>query len=230
MVRVMTMPRSREEEAGVLYIEGFKAVRAGGHELSMLSGHLHHMLRGTSSYLGALWQVRRVPPEGLLVELESFSDYLLKPPRKGLGLPSLHFLRQTLNATTDGQETLVLVREQFAHEWLDFDALADRERDTTLLKRQPGSHGGDRTSSTKLVLELSKGGTDRQAAQLAKRRPDLADQVRAGEMKLATALVEAGIRKTYTPLEQIQKLWPKLTPAECAQVRRWPNPKTTRRK
>ena len=202
----------REDEAGRLYIEGFKAVRAGGHELSMLSGHLHHMLRGTSQFPGALWQVRRVPPEGLMVELEHFKDYLLKPAREGLGLPSLHFLRQTLNAMSDGPEVLELVRAQFAAERMDFEAMADLERDTALLKGQIGKEGRPSRSKLTNLVSLSTGGIDRQAAQLAQRRPDLADQVRAGSMRLSTALIKAGIRKRLTPFDACQKVIRKSLP------------------
>ena len=49
------MPRSREQEAGVLYEDGAKAVRAGGHELSMLASHLIFMVKGTAVYQGSLW-------------------------------------------------------------------------------------------------------------------------------------------------------------------------------
>jgi hypothetical protein len=197
-------PRSRDDEAGFLYEQGAKAVRAGGYELNMLASHLRLMLRGTVNYPGALWQTRRVPPDGLLVELDRFADYLLLPVRRGLGLPSLHFLRLALNAMPDGPETLQLVRDQFAQERMDFDALADRARDSALLSRKPKSTGRPEKGTN--FVPLSKGGIDRQAAQLAKRRPDLADQVRAGKLKLSTALIEAGIRKKPTPARELTAL------------------------
>lgn len=210
--------RSREEEAGQLYIEGYKAVREGGHELSMLSGHLRHMLQGTVQFPGALWQVRRVPPEGLLIEQDHFIDYLLEPARRGLGLPSLHFLRQTLNAMPDGPETLALVCAQFVAEGKDFNALADQARDTALLKGKIRKAG--RPTKGIPGIPLPKQGSARRAAQLAKRRPDLADQVRAGTMKLSTALIEAGIRKVKSPLDQLQYWWKKASKIERAAFRR----------
>jgi hypothetical protein len=48
--------------------------------------------------------------------------------------------------------------------------LAAKEHATALLKRKPATN----------LVTMSTGGVDRQAAQLAKRRPDLADKVRAG--------------------------------------------------
>ena len=49
--------------------------------------------------------------------------------------------------------------------------LAAKEHSTALLKRQPGPTGVYKGTPG---VPLSKSGTDRRAAQLAKRRPDLA--------------------------------------------------------
>jgi hypothetical protein len=88
---------------------------------------------------------------------------------------------------------------ELAKEHVDLDAVADQEHANELLKGKVGPHGGDHRASTNLVLGLSKGGTDRQAAQLAARRPDLAQAVRDGRLKLSAALIEAGIRKISRP-------------------------------
>lgn len=210
------MPRSREEEAGQLYVEGAKAIRAGGHELFMLAGHLILMIKGTVNHKGPLWPVR-ILPDGLKTEvrLDRFIDYLRKPAREGLGVPSLHFLRQTLRASPkNGEEALDLVRKELAKEHVDLDAVADRERDAMPPPRElkaPHRPSGEGVPST----PLGKGNsTARRKAQLAARRPDLAEKVRAGTMKLSEALSEAGIRKKLTPLEQVLKLLPKLTEAD----------------
>jgi hypothetical protein len=55
--------------------------------------------------------------------------------------------------------------------------LAAKEHATALLKRKPGPTGVHKATN---LVTMSTGGVDRQAAQLAKRRPDLADKVRAG--------------------------------------------------
>jgi hypothetical protein len=190
------MSPSREEEAGLLYLEGAKAVRAGGHELTMLAGHLALMINGTRDYPGPLWPVRVVQPDRREIKLDRFIDYLLKPAREGLGLPSLHFLRQVLKASKDGDQVLELARAELAKEHVDLDATANKEHETELLKRQPGPHGHPTAAASQSTnLVLSKGGTDRQAAQLAARRSDLAQAVRDGRLKLSAALIEAGIRK-----------------------------------
>lgn len=207
------MPLSREQEAGALYYDGAKAVRAGGHELSMVASHLVLMLRGTAEHRGPLWQ-HRILHDGREVVLDRFEDYLRKPMRVGLGLPSLHFLRQVLKATPkQGADALALVKEELSKEGVSFDDVADRERDTELLKRKPGAHGGAR-SSDKLSLALT--GTARFAARLAARRPDLAERVRAGSMRLSTALVEAHIRKPPSPLTIVRRAWKRMSPEDRA--------------
>jgi hypothetical protein len=208
--------RNREQEAGVLYEEGSKAVRAGGHELHMLAGHLTHMIRGTVTYQGPLWPVR-ILHDGREIRLDRFIDYLLKPAREGLELPSLHFLRQVLKASINmGEEALTLVRDELAKEHVDLDAVADRERDSALLRRELKRTG--RPEKGVKLTPLPKAGMERQAARLAQRRPDLADKVRAGTMKLSKALIEAGIRKVRTHLEQIIRLLPKLSADERHQL------------
>jgi hypothetical protein len=233
------MPRNREEEAGVLYVEGAKAVRAGGHELSMLTGHLRHMLVGTVNYPGALWQVRRVPPEGLLVE--AFKDYLLLPARRGLGLPSLHFLRQALNAMPDGHETLQLVREQFTRELMNFDALADLDQKGLQRKRRqskqaqtakavdaedkanvrPAGRPKKNLDTPKSDVKVFPDGNKAAYAlrRLRNARPDLHARVLSGVLSANAAMIEAGFRKpaksrALTALDRLRTAWRKATPAE----------------
>jgi hypothetical protein len=214
------MRHSREQEAGLLYVEGAKAVRAGGHELHMLAGHLILMVQGTENNKGPLWPVRIIPPDNREVRLDRFIDYLRKPTREGLGLPSLHFLRQVLKASPDnGEQAFRLVRQELAKEHVNFDAVADQEDATELLKGKVGPTGRPAgAKGTPGVPSPSKGGTDRRAAQLAKRRPDLAEAVRSGRMKLSKALVDAGIRKKADVLEQARKALGKLTDAQWRQI------------
>jgi hypothetical protein len=170
------------------------------------------MIQGTHDYPGALWPVRRMPPNNTEFRLERFIDYLLKPAREGLGLPSLHFLRQVLRASPRyGDQAEVLVRQELVKELINFDAIADQEHESELLKgvlKATGRPGGEKGVN---LTPLPKVGTPRQAARLAKRRPDLAERVRAGKMRLATALKEAGIRKTPDALQTIRRAIPKLT-------------------
>src|SRR5580765_4341597 len=103
---------TREQEAGKLYSEGCKAVRTGGLELHTLAMHLILMIKGTAEFLGPLWPVRELSG-GSVRQLDRFIDYLLLPARDGLELPSLYFLKQTLEATIpakDGDRALAMVR------------------------------------------------------------------------------------------------------------------------
>jgi hypothetical protein len=187
--------RSREQEAGVLYEAGAEAVRAGGHDLKMLADHVIHMIRGTADHQGPLWPVR-ILHDGREVRLDRFIDYLRKPVREGLGLPSLHFLRGVLKTSPrNGDEALHLVRNELAKEYVDLDAVADQERDSALLKRTLKATGRPAGDKGIPGIPLPKQGSERRAAQLAQRRPDLAEQVSTGRIKLSKALLEAGIRK-----------------------------------
>ena len=57
------MAHTREEEAGIQYQAGARAVMAGGHELHLLASHLTLMLRGTRDFPGPLWPVRLSLPD-----------------------------------------------------------------------------------------------------------------------------------------------------------------------
>jgi hypothetical protein len=58
--------------------------------------------------------------------------------------------------------------------WPGRPETAAKEHATALLKRKPGNEGRPSAGKLTNLVGLSTGGTDRQAAQLAKRRPDLA--------------------------------------------------------
>jgi hypothetical protein len=191
--------RNREEEAGFWYEEGAKAVRAGGHGLKTLAGHLIFMIDGTSEFAGPLWPVR-ILHDRREFRLERFVDYLRKPTRMGLGLPSLHFLRHVLEATPkDGERALALVRAELAREGVDFDAAADSERDAELVKRKLGGHGGDRKSEENKYQGrnpiLKTRGRDYDMVRLSRDRPDLAKRVVVGELSANAAAIEAGFRR-----------------------------------
>jgi hypothetical protein len=133
----------------------------------------------------------------------------------------LHFLRSVLKASTkDGPTALVLVTHELAKEHVDFDAVANQERDTELLKRELQPTGRPTAMGEKGIhcIPLPKQGSERRAAQLAKRRPDLAEQVRAGKKRLSVALKEAGILKKPDIRKQILRLWKKASRELRAQM------------
>jgi hypothetical protein len=110
------------------------------------------------------------------------------------------------------------VRAELAKEHVDLDAVAKHEHDTALTKREIRRTGRPRKGEE--TTPLPKGdSTDRRAARLAARRPDLAGAVRTGRLTLAAALIEAGIRKKLTPLEAATRAVAKLSDQEFATQR-----------
>ena len=57
--------------------------------------------------------------------------------------------------------------------------------------------------------------------RLKRDRPDLLKRVVSGELSANAAAVEAGFRKRPSALEQMQKLWLRLSPAERRAHRVW---------
>lgn len=207
---------SREQEAGQLYSNGLEAVSTGGHELRMLAMHLILMVKGTVQFPGALWPVRELRT-GKVVRLDRFIDYLMEQPRDGLGLPSLHFLKRTLEATPeDGDRAITLVRSELAKEHVDFDKVARDEGVKLHGEREPLAEYGTNQYTGDSNTTSSEGrGAAYLAARLKRDHEDIAAQLAAGKFKsVRAAAIAAGIVTPPTPLEQIQKLWAKLTEDE----------------
>jgi len=206
---------SREREAGQLYSDGAKAVRSGGHELRSLAMHLILMIKGTAQHPGALWPVRELP-EGKVVNLDRFIDYLLCSPRDGLGLPSLHFLKQALEATPqDGERAIIMVRAELAKEHIDFDEQARRDELKMHGEREPLppiERGKVRDNITN-----SERGTSAPylAARLKRDHPEIAEQLAVGKFRSVRAAAKAaGIVQEKTPFDQLNYWWAKASPDE----------------
>jgi len=220
---------SREREAGQLYSDGAKAVRSGGHELRSLAMHLILMIKGTAQHPGALWPIRELP-EGKVVHLDRFIDYLRRSPRDGLGLPSLYFLKQALEATPqDGERAIAMVRAELAKEHVDFDEQARRDELKLHGERppQPGLADRKRDEKGRIVhsdnLTVERGtSAPYLAARLKRDYPEIAGQLAAGKFRsVRAAALAAGIVQEKTPLDQIQKLWHKLDREGRTDLRKW---------
>ena len=195
------VPRTREEKAGEIYTRMLRAVTAGEHEASMLPRHLRLMLRGTADFAGPLWQVRifnRGLPTEKVFTLDKFEDYLLKPPRDGLGFESLYQVKQLLLATRDGEEGLKLLKAEIP----DFDQRANAGKAEFAVERieEKGpvrEHGTNRYSRDDNIMSTGEQGTSQEYTGrrlLALGRTDLLDLVKAGELSMNKAAIEAGIR------------------------------------
>ena len=188
-----------EREAGEMYTSTLNAVQRGTHSASMLAGHIVLVVKGTVNHKGPLWKLREVPPEGKRIELSRFEDYLLKPPRDGLGLPSLLYVNNVLKAHEKGAEALEILRQEIP----DFDARVKADADRLALKAaQPlGTTGGKREAGKKRTSPV--GGTGRaytlgrlkrDAADGNDTARDLLDQVEAGTLSASAAAIKAGYR------------------------------------
>jgi hypothetical protein len=223
----MTVTISRERQAGQLYSAGLNAVRAGGLELHSLAMHLIMMISGTSDFAGPLWPVRELN-DGSVRQLDRFIDYLLQPARDGIGLPSLYFLKRTLEATVpakDGDRALALVRAELIKEHVDFDAVAKRDEMRLHGEREPAAqHGGDHSTEQgdNVPLKSHRGNSAvHLAARIKRERPDISERLANGEFRsVRAAAIEAGIITPPTALERIFKLLPKLSADERAELRR----------
>jgi hypothetical protein len=205
----LTSSTDRSRKAGQLYTIGLQAVHRGGEQLHHLAQHLPLMIKGTVDFDGPLWPERALEPDGRIVKLDRFLDYLLKPAREGLGLPNLHFLKRVLEASDRGAIALKAVREELQRvDHLDFDERANQERDALLAKGEIGSTG--RPSKGIEHIPLPKMGSARLAARLARDRPDLSKRTTLPKshndhLSIHAAAVEAGIvRKTFTVPDDIK--------------------------
>jgi hypothetical protein len=215
----------RDQEAGELYSTAREAVRSGGHDLRLLAGHLPLMIKGTHEHKGPLWRDRVVPPDGRRIHLDSFRDYLLRPAREGLGLPSLHFLRQVLSAVDDrnkGIEALDLVAKELKRvDGLDFNAEADRDKAKLLASTRLAKHGGARKRNEQGAIGTLKRGTNSVAylaGRLARDRPDLSARTEVPKsdllhLSIRQAALEAGFVKSRA-LSQLRSAWKKATEEE----------------
>lgn len=216
----------RVQKAGQLYTSGLQAVTRGGDSLHHLAQHLPLMVKGTHEHPGPLWTERAVEPDGKIVRLDSFLDYLTKPAREGLHLPSLHFLQHVLEAAKGGDKALVLVRDELRRvDGIDFAERADRERKELLAdpNKVREEKGGDRRSkqfqANNVSLKQHGNSAAYLAARLARYRPDLSARtlLPKGDMlrlSLRAAAIEAGFIKPPSPLEAAIKAYAKLSPDE----------------
>jgi hypothetical protein len=220
----LTSSSDRNREAGKLYTIGLQAVHRGGEQLHHLAQHLPLMIRGTVDFDGPLWPERALEPDGRIVMLDRFLDYLLKPARDGLGLPNLHFLKQVLEAgdRKQGAVALTAVREELRRvDQIDFDERADQDKAKLLASGVIGETG--RPTKGVDSTPLPKGASSaRLAARLARDHPELSDRTllpgsHQDHLSIHAAAVKAGISKRPTPLTKLRRAWNEASPEERQQ-------------
>jgi hypothetical protein len=220
------MMTTREREAGQLYSDGRKAVRNGGDDLHSVAMHLILMVKDTADHPGALWPVRELN-DGTVVRLDRFIDYLLRPARDGLGLPSLHFLKRVLAATIPaehGARALKMVSAELKKEHVDFDKQARRDemrmQGTRPALAEHGEIGRGRDRDDNVISNQQGNSSAYLAAKLRRDHPEIADRMMRGEFRsVRAAAIAAGIVRRTTTLEQIRKLIRKLDSAGLVALR-----------
>lgn len=213
--------RTKEQEAALIYADGCDAVLKGGNSLRSLAGHIVAMVNGVPTrFDGPLWRVREFQQgRGTIITLDRFEDYLLKPPREGLGIPSLLWLRRVLEAHPEKDE-----REAALHavraEIPDFDEQADAQGRKELLSGEAAQthggaregagrkakdlvdsveaakeHGGNRGAIGTLKKDKRKRGSHDTATIIARLKRDKDDESLPEERRKSASVLLAGIEK-----------------------------------
>lgn len=153
------------------------------------------------------WECRMIPErDGEVVHFDTFLDFVHHHPYQGLGADV-----PTLRRICEG----------------DREALEMLDGVDGVLKKGPGGNNNPQGANQhvrpqkEVTLDIVQGehapsGNSSGAGRrrLAKHRPDLSARVRAGELSVNAAMIEAGFRKKPTNLEVALRAYFKLTPAE----------------
>lgn len=231
--------KTREQIATELYNDGRDSVMQGGDSLRMLAGHIPAMVYGVKDNDGALWQDRAFPDK--TVHLDMFEDYILKPARDGLGIPSLLWLSRVLDAHEDKDErekALAALRQEIP----DFDAKVEDEQTKDKVRRldAEGNRGAPAGNQNAAKGKENKGNNvtfestgkarrgNRAEYIIARLKRDAATDthaaallgsIEAGDIKPYRAAIDMGWVKTPDPARVVEKQREKMTLSE--QVAMW---------
>jgi hypothetical protein len=184
------------QEAGRSYRDAANSIR-GGFAVRILAGHVVWML-GDNDWGRPVWRERKVPPDGKTFNTPSFDQYLLRPEREGLHMPSLLSVHNICGADKKhGARAIHLMRKEI----LEYDAKLkqDRKAVEAELPARPkdGEIGRGRPNRSDNIS--SKFGTSAAylAAWLRDRAPEHWQAYMAGEHpSLRAAAIAAGKVKT----------------------------------
>lgn len=225
--------KTKGQKAAALYASGRDSVRQGGNSLDMLASHIAVIVNGNKEYPGPLWREREWP-DGKIV-LDSFKDYLLKPSREGLGVPSLLWLSRVLNAhekKCEREAAFKAVRQEIP----DFDEIVAAEEIAAVPKsKKKGAPEGNQNASKdknkdadgNIVSRKTKGSNKaeyiiarlKRDAETDPKAKALLDTLEAGGISARAAALEMGWIKLPDPAAVVEKQMEKL-PVD-AQVKVW---------
>lgn len=219
--------KSPEQIAGEVYSLTATALEKGEFGFEALAQHIPYAL-GRNKDKFVSWRKRSIPPEGKIVELDRFEDYLLLPVREGFGLPSLYFVDGMLKVM--GKKG-ALALECLRIEIPDWDARVEKERMKQGVKEAPSEVGPGQGKRTDLSDEpsvnntkLVRGSTNVEylTARIKRDAPAIAKRLEDGEFKsVRAAAIEAGIVKPVSPVDQIKRLWGTLDRETEREILKW---------
>ena len=193
--------------------------------MEILAKHIPYAL-GHNPNKRVTWKRRAVPPEGKIIELDRFEDYLLKPVREGFGLPSLYFVDGAMKLLGNkGQSALSALRQEIP----DWDERVERERMTQLVQESPVLAESRRPTRQEQadkgdIGTVTRGSNSAEylAARLKRDHPEIATQLAKGKFKsVRAAAVAAGIVKLNTHLDVAKRAWGKMAAEEQSQFLEW---------
>ena len=229
--------KTREQIATDLYNFGRDSVMRGGDSLRMLATHIPAMVYGVKGNDGPLWQDRAFNDK--VIHLDRFEDYLLKPARDGLGIPSLLWLSRVLDAHEEKGErerAIAALRQEIP----DFDGRVEKERARASVKveaakdphARPGNANAKKennaVNNVNPESKRSKKAGNNAEYIIARLKRDAATNthaaallgsIEAGDIKPYRAAVDMGWVKTPDPARVVEKQREKMTLAE--QVAMW---------
>ena len=205
---------TKEQYAGQEYSDAVPRARRGADgDIWMLATHIIIMIKGSADFPGPLWRRREVPPDGRVMELENFKDYLLEDPRHGLGFKSLSQVDLLMKSNEDkGTKALELIRKEIP-EW---DELIQKEARRAANRAahvqqhtiKPGPPEGNQNAAKVKTIHdniMNCSATDQGTStsytlrRLARNHPELLERFAAGELTANQAAIKAGFRKpTWT--------------------------------
>ena len=223
--------RTPEQIAGEEYLSTWKSLDEGKHGMEIMALHIPYVL-GYGTDKIEHWRRREIPNgrAPLVVELEKPEDYFLKPPREGFGLPSLYFLDGAMKLLgKKGSKALVCLRKAIP----DWDDRIEREagkrleaKETKQGQRIDITSENCRSVSSQSARAESNGVSDRtqrKLDRLAKDRPDLLQRVKAKELSVQAAAIEAGIIKPLSVLDAVKRNIEKLSSVDLLALKIWIN-------
>ena len=232
--RAMTR-KTPEEIAGEMYNLTATAIEKDQFGFEALAQHIPYALGHNKDGFIA-WQKRVLPPEGKVVELERFEDYLLLPVREGFGLPSLYFVDGTMKLLgKKGRKALAALRQEIP----DWDARIEREAAQRMEAATEPPQRGNPTGSNQYQRKKETGNLPLSSTQVSRAEsnnvgvrtqrkldkltahPELLEKVRAGELSVHRAAVAAGIVKAPEPMDVAKRAFLKLSVSQRLEFWRW---------